>query len=384
MNRVPTPHHKPAVPNSIDLRHLAWRMLLVLVLALIPMRGVKATTEIDSTEKQNMVPDGHFMPLMFGDLSASINSQLTNAPRPLGNVVVRSGPTDCGGQSCYLVRVRGCSDVVRNADVYVKVGEPTSSPAQGTILFASGLTGNKYFGEWGTQAQRILAELRAAGFRTVQIKWKTIWFYGAPGALEGTMKLACRSATVARWVYDNFHPQDTPTPYCFYGHSNGASQGAYAITQYGLSNIFSTVMFNSGPNWTNNNEACLHEDPAYQSLWFPLNFRKTFDKSFGFASDGSGACARQDPTFHDAFYNSSVVTADWSYVYTNTMVAFIFGANDASTTRNHGMYYYDAVVNAGSPLVRLDVVPGAGHDTFKTVAGADTIRDVLISECRLR
>jgi hypothetical protein len=46
------------------------------------------------------------------------------------------------------------------------------------------------------------------------------------------------------------------------------------------------------------------------------------------------------------------------------------------------MTYYEAMLAAGSPHVRIDVLPGVGHGIEMTDIGIAKIRDAFLLECR--
>jgi hypothetical protein len=307
-------------------------------------------------------------------------AQTTNSPLPTGTVTIVTGPTDCSGLTCYEVKVT-CAGLFGIKTGYVRIGEPSVPTFLGTILFANGGTGVAFWGNAHVQSARVLTELRAAGYRTVEFRWKQNWYQGAAKKQEGLVKLSCRPATLARWVYDTIHNQGSTGAFCAYGHSNGASAVAYSMTQYGLGDILDVALLNGGPNWARNDIGCIQDDPAFQPLWFDIGGRKNVDRTFGYPTNGTGPCTLKNPAYRDQFYYSSLVSDQWQYVYPTTMLAFLFGGNDAGITANHGRYFYDTVVQAGTPLVRYDVVAGAGHNTYTTVNGANAIRDVLLTEC---
>jgi hypothetical protein len=229
-----------------------------------------------------------------------------------------------------------------------------------------------------------LNELRAAGFRTVQIRWGANWFGGAFQQLEGQAKLACRPASVARWVHDNLAANPSGTAFCASGNSNGASQLSYALAQYGLADLFSAVELDGGPNWSRLDYACLQDDPTYQSLWFPLSERNIADWSFGYPYAGTGPCATQDIASRDKFQEASIAYGAWKYYYPKTMVWFLFGELDNTTTAAHGKFFHQYLEQKGTPLLQMDIISGTDHIVAETPNGANAIRDVLINECRVR
>jgi hypothetical protein len=225
-------------------------------------------------------------------------------------------------------------------------------------------------------------ELEAAGFRTVQVIWDASWWYGAQNQLEGHAKLACRAATVSRWIYDNIH-ESPDMRYCATGHSNGASEVAYAIAQYGLADIFDAVLFESGPNWARIDYGCIEDssDPKTQALFYQeFGGRMIINQGLGLGSQG--ACVDQEESFRPWFEEASLAfDAAWPYSYPNTRLAFVFGENDLSTTAVHGLYYYTTVVGAGSPMVSVQVAADTDHWLADTPQGTAAIRRALFEEC---
>ena len=173
-----------------------------------------------------------------------------------------------------------------------------------------------------------------------------------------------------RWVSDNLNDQNPKTAFCASGNSNGAAAIAYAMAQYGLADIFSAVELDGGPAWARVDQACVQDDPAYQSLWYDQNGRQLTDWSFGNTS-GNGPCFRQDVNFRQDFAEASVVYSTGKYVYPNTLIWFLFGALDTTVTKAHGLYFYDWLLKAGSPLVRMDIVPDTDHIVAETAEGAN-------------
>jgi hypothetical protein len=303
-------------------------------------------------------------------------------PRQLGTVNVLAGPYQCDNKKCYDIQI-DCPDLLLPIDATLRIGEPAGLPSQGTILFATGWDGTWYWG-WGGEAARILGELQAANYRTVELKWASNWWSGAQGKLEGHARLACRPATVARWVYDNLNEQSPKTAFCAAGNSNGASQLSYTMAQYGLADIFSAVELDGGPNWARLDQACFHDDPAYQSLWYDKTERQNTDMAFGYPQNDGGPCAIQDVNFRGQFEEASLAFGNWLYIYPKTMVWFLFGELDQTITKAHGLYFYNQLLKSGSPLVNMDVITDTDHIVSDTAQGANKIRDIFINECHLR
>ena len=81
------------------------------------------------------------------------------------------------------------------------------------------------------------------GFLVVEIAWEEPRIWGGPRART----LACRYATVARWVYEHLHQGGEGTLFAMQGTSGGASQIAFALAHYGLDEIVDLASLGGGP-----------------------------------------------------------------------------------------------------------------------------------------
>jgi len=331
------------------------------------------TTEADVPSSPQALPFSLYLPLVCTNVHSP----------PTGSLTVLTGPYVCTGQECYYVRIQ-CTQLTAAIHATLRVGEPTSQPEHGTLIFFTGWIGTSFLEDWGPEAQRILTELRAAGYRTVQIKWASDWLEAAASEPAGLARLACRPATVTQWIADKWRQPDVELPLCVYGHSNGATEVAFLLARYGLADVLSAAMMDGGPASSRLDAGCLHDDPQHSALWYDAAERGDVDLSFGYPTSGTGPCSKQDGTWRWQFEDSSVALGQWQYVYPRTMVHFVFGELDTMVARAHGEYFYQKLVDVQTPLLRLDVVAGADHETIGTPQGADTIRDGLIADCQLR
>ncbi|MCA9972618.1 MAG: hypothetical protein KC425_20495 [Anaerolineales bacterium] len=305
----------------------------------------------------------------------------TLPPRDLGTVQVQSGPGPCNpddGRTCYDLRVT-CSQTTRDFRLTAKIGQPPAgTPTQGTILMSGGFDGTYYWEEGVPAATEVITDLHAAGFQTVQLRWTVDWRYGEPGADEGLENLNCSWSTVAQWVYDNVH--ESQTAYCATGHSNGATQVGFGLTQYGHEELFDAVLFEGGPNYVRTDTGCLD---TMSPLYYPGGERSAVNISYGLPGN-TGACVTNDVAYQARFEESSLSFADWPYSYPDTAVAFIFGENDTTNTAVHGNFYHDRLVAGGTPTITLQVVTGTGHFVTNTPQGREAIANTLINACVLR
>ncbi len=316
-------------------------------------------------------------------------------PRDLGRATVVAGPSECAGQTCYTLDV-ACPEVLEDVRAELRVADPAGT-AGGTILFTTGGGGGGLWERFGPDAARVLVELRDAGFQIVQLSWPTGWLVGSPGQLEGHARLACRPATVVRWVFDTLHAPPPAAsragfaiaephagPFCTTGNSGGSAQISYMLTDYGLADELAAVVPTGGPPMGRIDLGCLQTDPAQAALWYSPGSAGTTDRGFGFDTRGDGPCFQQSEAARPLFEAASLAFGDRSFVYPRTMVWFVNGENDVGNAVPQGLTYYERLLAEGSPLVRRSIAPGTPHATPSTRAGAEMIRDILLAECRLR
>ena len=216
----------------------------------------------------------------------------------------------------------------------------------------------------------------------MQIVWRANWFDAARGEVARQDRLACRPATVARWVYDNLRTPDTP--FCGAGHSNGASQFAYMLSRYGLADLFSLVLLESGPNWARLDRGCLWNDPRARPLWMHHTERADVDWAFGVFEGRVGPCAQQRAELRAAFEQASLELGGWEFFYPHTLVWFVFGGLDMTPTAAQGRLFHDRLEQALTPFLRTDTVADAFHFTTDTPEAEELIRDIFLDECVAR
>lgn len=305
-------------------------------------------------------------------------------PRALGQATLVSGPTACSGGNCYQLNI-DCSELQAPVNLSLRVAEPVAQVApRGTIIFMSGGGGTDPWDN-STDARRIISDLRANGFRTVILQWTgNGWLAAKQGWHSGQGRLACRPATAARWIHDNLFTPSAATAFCATGQSGGSSQVAYMITQYGLSNILSAVVPTGGPPMGRVDLGCLKYDPANQTAWYNENASSgTIDEGFGYTA-GSGPCTTGNYGFRKRFQEASVAFGDWQYNYPKTMVWMLLGAQDTTPSVGQSQFYYQRLLDAGTPFLHFDIVPNTAHGVQNSPTGSNMIRDIMLNECRLR
>ncbi|MFQ5436475.1 MAG: hypothetical protein ACE5FD_16550, partial [Anaerolineae bacterium] len=309
---------------------------------------------------------------------------ITPTTRPLGTVTnaTITGPTSCARGACITHTLTiSCAQLSQTIDVDLEVVDATSSPVFGTIFFGSGFTGDYKWSAGSTERIRSLNELNAAGYRTIEAIWSRNWWEAGAGQTEGFGRLACQPATALQYINNNL--VGTNQAMCGTAHSNGAGQLAYPMSQYGLSNTFTTVILESGPNWSRLDEACLNpSSPLYFNDWFE---RSLVDVSLGFGSwppaPVTGSCYNNDPLAQSTFEEASLSYNNWDFVFPSTFVSFLYGGTDTRIVKSHAMDYESRLTSASSPHVISATIAGAGHNVGSTTTGADYIINHFKNEC---
>lgn len=311
-----------------------------------------------------------------------VGAPAARATRDLGKAELVRGPERCGKADCYSLEVT-CPEVLEAARATLRARVKASATHRGTIYLATGGGGRSLWGEaYGRPAKKALKRLRARGFRTVEVQWEDSWLDGSAEQREGQARLACRPATLARWIYDNLHTAAGDAPYCATGNSGGASQVSYMLSHYGLEEILSSVVPSGGPPMGRIDLGCLGpQDPELPNMIYSEGARDTIDRSFGYFRNDGPCNTRQSAS---ALRRASIAAKkDREYVYEKTMVWFVFGSEDLGSAVGQGIVFHDRLVEAGSPLVGMSVAADTPHAVPSTRRGANAIRDVLLDTCVL-
>src|SRR5439155_25769229 len=100
----------------------------------------------------------------------------------------------------------------------------------------------------------LVDELRSLGFTVAQARWVTSWLESSTNDAAGQAHLACRPATLIKFLHGNYflpmgvtNQQPGIAGFCISGNSGGSSQGGYALSHYGLDDILDVVIPSGGP-----------------------------------------------------------------------------------------------------------------------------------------
>jgi hypothetical protein len=294
----------------------------------------------------------------------------------LGTLTVADDVRRCpAGSTCNVVEV-SCPGLQQPIRGFVSRAEASGDP-RGLVMFFGGGPGKQWYSGSGSDPQGAFSRLQAEGFEIVQVRWGSQgWLRAGDGEEVGPAQLACRPATVVKWVHDTWYEPLGVTlepgvcGFCLTGTSGGASQIAYALTHFGLAEFVDAAILTSGPPHAGLAKGCLPgtTDEAYL---YPSSARQVIDGSYG-ARGAGGPCATADEGFAPSFERDSIDTGGSDYEYPGTRVHFIVSPND-ETVALRARDLADTLRQAGSPWVGLEEIEGMGHDIQESAEGMEAL-----------
>lgn len=313
----------------------------------------------------------------------------------LGAVRSRGDAAGClPGDKCKGFEV-DCPGTGQPAQGSLDIGDPAGAP-RGLLVFLSGGGGNKLWSESakldlqfsGSKqksedpaaaklANDSLQSFRDQGFMTIQVVWRAGWLAAPRGNPVGPAHLACRSASLFKWLHDTYYRQLGASPgplqcgFCLTGNSGGASQIAYALAFYGLGDIVDAVVESGGPPHAALDKACLNQ-PGYT---YSKGLDGVLDISYGFYKPKRGPCVLHDPTWAKTWKRDGADSGGSSYSYANTRVLLLLGALDATQVGPHQMDYLAKLKKAGSPHVEQATISNMTHAITASQEGLRRITD---------
>jgi hypothetical protein len=281
--------------------------------------------------------------------------------------------------SCYRVSV-ACPGISRALLATVRV-RPATVAARGLVAFFSGGQGVSFWGKNEPAVTTWFASLQQRGLMIAEVEWAAPgWLGSAPGEQVGPAALACRPATLVRWIHDALYARlglgDLPRVcgFCITGNSGGATQVSYVLSHFGLDSLLGGVFPTSGPPHTALSGACLG-DPSYS--YQGSGATDIIDQSYGYPQAGTGPCTKANASFSPYWDRDSIETRGADYYHPNTRIALLLGSRDPRMLP-HARAYDDRLVASGTdaPIV---VVPNVGHEMPEDASGRAAIAQQLLS-----
>jgi hypothetical protein len=238
----------------------------------------------------------------------------------------------------------------------------TSSSAQATLPFVQSLAG--------------------AGLMNVMVAWVEPWLVSAPGEEAGTARLACRAASLVRFVHDRMYtplganPRPEQCGFCLVGESGGASEVAYTLGRYGLAGIVDRAVMVGGMPFASIQKGCLRTTSPF---YYGPTATRFIDAAYGFLPSQRGPCSAGKASFQDRWIEDSVNSPDAVLSYPHTGLEIIEGSEDTSPAIPLGGDYIDALRAAGTPFLHVQMVPGLSHGVASDPNGLVAVRAALLS-----
>jgi hypothetical protein len=322
-----------------------------------------------------------------------------NATDPLGSATGQTitCPTGTGiniGGTCYSV-VLTCPGIAA-LNGYLWVNQPAVAVV-GTVLLTGGANSEGLYADPNiyTYGADVVNGLLAAGYVTVQTsfggKFTTSQPFGWQTGPGGVRRVACRYATLAKWVQDNIGPSGAPV--CATGNSAGAGLIGYALAHYGGTSIFTMVEPTSGPPFSRLDYSCeCLGAPTQPDLPDPcvsgqtltqcvglVNAQKYLDPAYYPAKICSDAVQNHSTANSAQFFSDSILSPEATLSYPNTSVHFVWGGLDTSSAPVMGQEWEEVITPTSSR--GFACVTDAPHDLANAQDGAAQIVSDIVADC---
>src|SRR5262245_40635355 len=150
--------------------------------------------------------------------------------RPTGTLTLGTNTSTCiTGWTCYNATVSSPDVIELPGGKKAILGiRRTSQPVvRGTVLAIGGHAGQQWWDNNTTLARQWEDRMSAAGYDLVQLKYLGRgWPNPIEGNKQGFLRLACRPATIIKWVHDNWHRDGR---YIVIGSSEGSAALGYSM-----------------------------------------------------------------------------------------------------------------------------------------------------------
>lgn len=293
--------------------------------------------------------------------------------------------------TCYSIALScpGISDL----NGYLWVNQPVGTPV-GTVLLTGGANSGGLYADPAvlTYGANVVNGLVSAGYITVQTSFGGVFTTTQPHGWQtgpgGLRRVACRYATLAKWIQKNIAPATAPM--CATGTSAGAGLIGYAMAHYGGTSMFKMVEPTSGPPFSRLDYSCECNQPdlpdpcvAGQTLTQcvgPKNAQDYIDPAYA-----APAICSSDETTHSTansaqFLSDSILSPEATLTYPNTYVHFAWGGVDTSSAPVMGQLWEQVITPTSA--TGFACVADAPHDMADVADGAAQILADLVNNCK--
>lgn len=268
---------------------------------------------------------------------------------PLGSVQVTDVNCPEGSRTTYCISAAVSCQRLVDSNAFLRVSGDGSA---GTIVLTTGGSGGGLYrigGQDSGGAEGIGSMMDTfldEGYMLVEIQWRPprIWDTSDDA---GSITLACRAATIFRWVHDNLHLGGL---FAAQGNSGGAAQIAFSMAYYGIDEFLDVANLSGGP------------PPC------PITYEVGGQPNY----DEQGQCIGGPGEWDEL--KEPMLSGNPRMHYPNTVVNFFLGENEphAEITLS-ATAYYKAITSQKT----IQQVPNTGHRVHRTEEGQKALMDAI-------
>jgi hypothetical protein len=300
-----------------------------------------------------------------------------------------TGPTP---GTCYSV-VLSCPGIA-DLNGYLWVNTPPGPPV-GTVMLTGGANSEGLYADPNiyTHGADVVNGLLQNNFITVQTSFGGVFTDSQPFGWQtgpgGLRRVACRYATLAKWVQQNIAAPSAPL--CATGNSAGSALIGYSLSHYGATSMFTMVEPTSGPPFSRVDISCECAGPPTQpDLPDPCpahmptltqcvglkNAQNYLDPAYT-APICSEAVLNHSTANAAQFLSDSILSPEATLSYPNTVVNFVWGGLDGSSAPVMGQEWQEVITSKNA----FACVDDAPHDLANAADAAQQIVSDMKTLC---
>jgi hypothetical protein len=292
-----------------------------------------------------------------------------------------------GGGTCYSVAL-SCPGIT-DLNGYLWVNAPSGTPV-GTVMLAEGGNSLGLYADPTvfTYGATVVNGLLAAGYVTVQASFGGVFNSNQPFGWQtgpgGVRRVACRYATLAKWVQGNISAAGAPL--CATGNSAGSALIGYALSHYDGTSIFTMVEPTSGPPFSRLDYSCecnqpMLPDPCVSGQELSQcvglsNAQKYIDPAYS-SPICSQAVQTQSTANSAQFLSDSILSPEATLNYPDTSVHFAWGGLDPTSAPVMGEEWQEKI----TPPATYACVADAPHALPDVLDGAQQVLNDILTYC---
>ncbi len=281
--------------------------------------------------------------------------------------------------------------------------DPTGGTKGIVVMFNAGEGGRYWsYGTTNTGITTVERMYQDGGLKVFQVRWPVRgWGRSALGVKAGPARLACRIATITKYLHDQYWlPLEASlvTPagqcgFCAVGASGSSGGISYMLSHYGMDQYLDALVPHGGPTHVAIDRGC---GPRRQDIGYRYPSPDEFDKAYGWMSSDpaspwytpKGPCATQNATstWLTTWVNDNVNAPGADNYYPGTRVHVVVGETDGLQRQRANVEYAnwlnDGYANRTDPLptdplprLNVRIVTGQAHNL--NAAGYDAVYAAL-------